>query len=343
MRETDAQRYQRTAMQAAALVVERYSTSFGLACRLLAPALRPEIRALYALVRIADETVDGAAGQAGMSAVQQGKALAALEDEVYEAIRDGHSTNPIVHAFASVARRRGIDTELIAPFFASMRRDLDPAPFTAAEMPAYIHGSAEVVGLMCLACFVEDPVACARLREGARALGSAFQKVNFLRDLGDDVLVRGRNYFPGVVAVAEDRQPGRLEDEPPAAQTSVQTTLQTTDAAARPHRSIRLTEPARDGILDDIDAELAQAGEAIAELPASSRLAVASAHALFSELSRRLRQTSVDGLVTRRTRVPGWRKAQIVARCMVHERIVRRHGRAVDRSTASQSLDGSRG
>ncbi|KAB1643761.1 phytoene/squalene synthase family protein [Pseudoclavibacter sp. CFCC 14310] len=339
MRESDAQRYQRTAMHAAALVVARYSTSFGLACRLLAPALRPEIRALYALVRIADETVDGAAEQAGMSTAQQANALDALEDTVYEAIRDGHSTNPIVHAFASVARRRGIDAELIAPFFASMRRDLDPAPFTAAEMPAYIHGSAEVVGLMCLACFVEDPVDRARLREGARALGSAFQKVNFLRDLGDDVHLRGRNYFPDAVVVVEDRQPVRPDaDESPAAQT----TLPATDAAARPHRSIRLTETDRDRILDDIDAELAQSGEAIEDLPAGSRLAVATAHALFSELSRRLRQTPVEMLVTSRTRVPGWRKAQIVARCMLHERVARRRGREADRSKAPMPLDGSR-
>jgi phytoene synthase len=183
--------YDAAALASATTVIGHYSTSFGLAARLLSPAIRDEVRTIYALVRIADEIVDGAASEAGIDLDGQRELLDDLEKETERAIGRGFSTNLVVHAFATTARRVGIEVSLTRPFFASMRRDLDPAPFTAASVAEYIYGSAEVVGLMCLRSFLREsprtPEQLAVLEHGARSLGAAFQKVNFLRFPGVDL------------------------------------------------------------------------------------------------------------------------------------------------------------
>lgn len=274
--------YHRTAARSAKRVMEGYSTSFRLASRLCAPPVRTDLANVYALVRVADEIVDGCAADAGLDASQCRDVLDRLEDEVEGAIRSGYSANIVVHSFAVTAREAGIDESLTRPFFASMRRDLAPLAFAGEdELDEYVHGSAEVVGLMCLASFRRglppDTERDARWERGAVALGSAFQRVNFLRDLGDDAEVLGRRYFPGV-------DPARLTEE-------------------QKHR-----------ILDRIDDELDLADAVIGELPSSSRRAVAAAHLLYSELSSRLRRAPADMLVSRRVRVSDARKAWLVAR-----------------------------
>ena len=145
---SDLALYGRAAHRGAAIVIREYSTSFGLASRLLSPEIRPEIENIYALVRVADEIVDGAAAAAGLTVDQQRECLDAMEVETLRAVKRGYSSDLIVHAFARSARRAGIGPELLTPFFASMRRDLDPSPFTAEGLREYIYGSAEVVGLM---------------------------------------------------------------------------------------------------------------------------------------------------------------------------------------------------
>lgn len=273
-------RYDEAAERSAAVVIGRYSTSFGAAARLLDPASRRRIRSIYALVRVADEVVDGTAREAGLDDRELLDVLDRLESETETAMRCGYSANLVVHAFAKTAREAGIDERLTRPFFASMRRDLDRSPIAADEVAPYIHGSAEVVGLMCLAVFLmgepADAARRARLEEGATHLGAAFQKINFLRDLGEDYAERGRSYFPGV-------DPGRLSE----------------------------TEKAR--LLDDIDHDLRIAGRALRHLPRGSRRAVAAAHALFTELAQRLRATPAHRLVETRVRVPDHRKAMIFA------------------------------
>ncbi|WP_212723132.1 phytoene/squalene synthase family protein [Nocardioides jishulii] len=270
--------YDEVAEAAADLVIRRYSTSFGLASRLLAPPVRTHVRNVYALVRVADEIVDAPRPDgdvAGRDAL-----LTELHTEVGRALATGHSANLVVHAFARTARTCGIDTELIDPFFASMRMDLEWVEHDEASFAAYVHGSAEVIGLMCLRAFLlEVPDAQAqyqRLRHGAMRLGAAFQKINFLRDLAADHDHLGRSYFPGL-------------------------DVDHFDAATR------------DRLLDDIDADLAVAAGAIVHLPASSRRAVRAAHALFGELAARLRRTPPASIRTRRVRVPSPRKAQLVA------------------------------
>jgi len=275
--------YHRTARLGSARVITEYSTSFGLASRLCSRPVRTHVAAVYALVRIADEIVDGPAEEAGLDRGERLAMLDALEAETERAMRCGYSANLVVDAFAQTARATGFGAELTRPFFASMRRDLDPIDFDEAELDAYVYGSAEVVGLMCLRAFSEglpaDAARDARWQRGARHLGAAFQKVNFLRDLADDFGERGRRYLPGV------------------------------DPA-------HLTEAQQERVLDDIDRDLAIAGEVIPELPAGCRRAVAAAHALFAELSARLRRTPAEQLVRERVSVPAARKLALLVRAV---------------------------
>jgi phytoene/squalene synthetase len=270
--------YSRTADDAAAAVINRYSTSFALACRLLGPRPRPHVRNIYALVRVADEIVDGPAHDAGLSPAQERAALDALETEVRDAIASGFSANLVVHAFARTARECGIGDDLIAPFFASMRTDLDTSAHDDASHDAYVYGSAEVVGLMCLQVFLNAGMSAparpaADLVDGARRLGAAFQDVNFLRDLDDDAARLGRDYLDG--AAGDER---------------------------------------RIAVLDRIDADLAAAAATVPLLPPDCRRAVTAAHDLFAELSRRLRRTPAGAP---RVRVPDGVKATLAARAFL--------------------------
>jgi len=272
-------RYDAVASASAAVVIRAYSTSFGWACRLLAEPEREHVRNVYALVRVADEIVDEP--DPTWPADDRGRLLTALEEDVYRALHTGRSANLVVHAFARTARRYGIGRDLIAPFLASMRADLSVSRHDAASLAQYVHGSAEVVGLMCLRIFVAgDDVAYTRLAPGAVRLGAAFQKVNFLRDLAEDHDALGRTYFPGL-------DPATFGDA---------------------HR---------DTLLAAIDADLAAAERALVQLPPGSRRAVRVAHDLFRELSRRLAATPAAEIRRRRVRVPDHVKARIVARAVL--------------------------
>lgn len=270
--------YDRCAEDAAARVITNYSTSFTLACRLLGPRVRPHIRNVYALVRVADEIVDGAAAAAGVPPEVQRVILDELETEALAALDRGFSSDLVVHAFARTARECGIDLALIRPFFASMRTDLTRTRHDASSHDAYVYGSAEVVGLMCLRVFVnagrarpiEIPTG---LVEGARRLGAAFQDVNFLRDRGDDRARLGRDYL-GIDDV---------------------------DTATH------------DAVLERIERDLDAAALAIADLPADCRRAVTTAHGLFAELARRLR---VEDSPDVRVSVPTSVKAAIAVRAI---------------------------
>ncbi|QLD13049.1 phytoene/squalene synthase family protein [Microbacterium oleivorans] len=273
--------YDRTARDAAAVVISAYSTSFGLAARLLGGRVRPHVRNIYALVRVADEIVDGSASQAGLPASAQRRVLDALETETLAAVDEGFSANLIVHAFARTARECGIGADLVRPFFASMRTDLDVTEHDALSHDSYVYGSAEVVGLMCLQVFVnaggtQPRPADPDLVDGARRLGAAFQDVNFLRDLPHDVGSLGRDYLG--VGDAGAGAVSRLE------------------------------------VLDRIDADLDAAGAIIPRLPADCRRAVTAAHDLFTALSRRLRRS---GGTSARVRVPNGVKLGLAARATV--------------------------
>lgn len=274
--------YDRVAQRSAGCVIAGYSTSFGWATRLLEEPVRTHVRSLYALVRLADEIVDDP--DSGLDPAARARALEELAAETARAVGGTRSTNLVVQAFAITARRHGIGPELIDPFFDSMRADLTVTAHDPESLALYVHGSAEVVGLMCLRVFVDgDEAAAARLAPAASALGAAFQKVNFLRDLAEDHDGLGRDYVPGVDVD-------------------------------------RLDDAQRDLLLDDIDADLARAATALPHLPSSSRAAVTAAHGLYSALSRRLRRTPAAQIRRTRVRVPEPEKALVIARALLAAR-----------------------
>ncbi len=264
--------YDTVSEASSAVVIREYSSSFGLASRLLGEPVRTQVRNIYALVRVADEIVDNP--DRSLSREARATMLGWLEDDVRHAIRTGYSGNLVVHAFARTAQAVLIEDDVVAPFFASMRMDLDTTVHTPESFERYVYGSAEVVGLMCLRAFLAAPdagVAPQRaydaLAPGARRLGAAFQKLNFVRDLADDHDVLRRDYFPG------------LDVD-------------------------RFCDADRDRILDDIDSDLAAAAAVLPALPASSRRAVRAAHATFTELATRLRATPATEIRRSRVRVP---------------------------------------
>ena len=270
--------YDSVSESSAAMVIRRYSSSFGLASRLLAKPVRTQVRNVYALVRVADEIVDNP--DPALERVSRERMLTSLQDDVRQSLETGYSGNLVVHAFARTAIACGIDADIIDPFFASMRMDLDKTVHTPESFDRYVYGSAEVVGLMCLRVFLADGPApdrdYDRLAPGAQRLGAAFQKLNFLRDLAEDHDVLRRCYFPGLDVDG-------------------------------------FCDTDRDLILDDVAADLDAAAAVIPALPTSSRRAVVAAHATFAELATRLAVTPAADILRSRVRVPDPVKLRVVA------------------------------
>lgn len=270
--------YTSVAYQASKRLTLSYSSSFGISSRLFSRAIQPHIFAIYGLVRIADEVVDTYRGTDARALLDQ------LESDTYSAIESSYSTNPIVHSFALTAQKFGISTDLIAPFFASMRMDIPPSSYTSEDYHSYIYGSAEVVGLMCLKVFCNgDQSRYDEMQPGASALGSAYQKVNFLRDLAADYTELGRVYFPGV-------------------------TYDTFD------------DTVKQSIIDDIHADFKTADKAISSLPKSSRIAVRVSYRYYSQLLRRLENASVSSIKSTRVRISTPYKLWLLAQTFLTER-----------------------
>jgi phytoene/squalene synthetase len=278
--------YLKAAESSASVVIRNYSTSFGLASKLLAQPIRQHVENIYALVRVADEIVDGAAEEARTAGgtVAPAKSLDELEAETYRALTEQFSTNLVVHAFAHTANVTGFGRELIEPFFASMRMDLTEVEHDQESFERYVYGSAEVVGLMCLQAFLVGKTYTdtdkERMVAGARALGAAFQKVNFLRDLSADSDKLGRSYFPGIVPE-------------------------------------ELTEKQKRELVADIENDLKISARAMPLLPREARRAVAAAHLLFEELNVRIGNTPAAKVITSRISVPNTRKALILLKALI--------------------------
>ncbi|GAA0877336.1 phytoene/squalene synthase family protein [Algoriphagus jejuensis] len=185
--------FNQTTLECSRLITQRYSTSFTLGIKTLDKKFHLPIYAIYGFVRLADEIVDTFHSQ------DKQTLLSRFKTDTFESISTGISLNPVLHAFQLIVNQYQIDLGLIEAFLHSMEMDLDFKNYDDTRYHEYIYGSAEVVGLMCLKVFCEgDSTMYERLREPARKLGSAFQKVNFLRDIKSDYLERGRVYFPAV-------------------------------------------------------------------------------------------------------------------------------------------------
>lgn len=280
----DRRRYDRAAYRVAREVLGEYSTSFALGTKLLGRRARAHIEAVYALVRVVDEIVD-----TGPRAEAETE-LARIREQVARARRTGWSSNLVVHAFARTAARVGITDAEIEPFFESMAMDLSVAEHDRASLERYVHGSAEVVGAMCLRVFLNaDRPAGAALVEpeestlaAARSLGAAFQKINFLRDLASDHGHLGRVYFPGVTP--ENLDADRL-----------------------------------DAIVSEIGADLLSARAALPRLPGRARSAVAATIALYERLLAVLADTPPAEIARKRVRITDPHKLVIVGQAVLLE------------------------
>jgi phytoene/squalene synthetase len=278
-------RYTDAAIRASREVIAAYSTSFGWATKLLKQPIRSQVQNIYGLVRVADEIVDGAAaGALGDNRLEATSQLDKLEQETYKAMQLGFSTNLIVHAFAVTARETGIDRKHIEAFYHSMRMDLNKTRYDHKSFSTYVYGSAEVIGLMCLDTFIHDKDINnqdrATLRLGAQALGAAFQKVNFLRDLAADFEQLGRSYFPLV-------------------------------------NVNNFNEETKVALVTDIQNDLAVSAKSIKLIPKSARKAVVAAQLLFTELNDKISETPAEELIRTRIRVSNPRKLVIILKALL--------------------------
>ncbi len=248
-------------------VTNSYSTSFSSAVKMLGPSIRPAIHAVYGFVRFADEIVDTFHDK------DKKLLLDKFEWDFYQALEQGISLNPILHSFAKTIKEYDIDLELVDAFMKSMRMDLDKKEYnTQAEYEEYIYGSADVVGLMCLKIFVNgDETAYQKLKPTAMKLGSAFQKVNFLRDLKNDAELLERSYFPDV----------DLKN---------------------------LSPENKKEIVAEIQADFDAAFEGIKQLPTSSKFGVYTAYRYYKQLLKKLQKTPSNQIMETRIRVNDYHK-----------------------------------
>jgi phytoene/squalene synthetase len=266
--------YDNTSLELSRQVTKAYSTSFYTASKLFAPPVREAIWAVYGFVRLADEIVDT------FDHIDQEAQLDRFSADFAEAMQQGLSLNPLLHAFQRTVKAYNIPDAYIQAFLDSMRLDLHKKDYTSEEeTAAYIYGSADVVGLMCLTIFCHgDSALFEQLEAPARRLGSAFQKVNFLRDLKTDSLDLGRTYFSAVVGKSlDDNLKKQLEA--------------------------------------DIRQDFAAASQGVACLPRSSRLAVKVAFEYYKTLLVAIERTSPEQLLNERIRVSNLRKTVILLRC----------------------------
>ena len=261
-------------------VTKAYSTSFSSAVKMLGPSIRQDIYNIYGFVRFADEIVDS------FHDFDKKTLLDKFEHDLYEAISSKISLNPILNSFQYTINKYNIPNDLIASFMKSMRQDLHQQVYNSKEeYQEYIYGSADVVGLMCLKVFVNgDNNKYNELRDGAMRLGSAFQKVNFLRDLKADFEELNRTYFPNT-------------------------------------NLTHLDEKAKKEIIADIDADFDAAYLAIKQLPIEARFGVYTAYRYYKRLLKKLKATPSTEIKNVRIRVPDYQKLELLARCYVKYRL----------------------
>ncbi len=260
-----------TTFKCSKIITENYSTSFTLGIKTLDKRFHYPVYAIYGFVRYADEIVDT------FHEHDKEVLLRRFKEETYQAIKEKISLNPVIHAFQQVVNAYKIEQTLIEAFLKSMEMDLHKQTYNDFHYEEYIYGSAEVVGLMCLRVFCEgSEEQYDSLKEPARRLGSAFQKVNFLRDIKSDYEERGRVYFPGVDFSAFSSQ----------AKCTIEKDIQ-----------------------EDFDA----AYHGILKLPSGAKLGVYLAYIYYLSLFKKIKNCSADTISEQRIRIPDNQKLILLA------------------------------
>ncbi len=258
------------------IVTHTYSTSFTLGIKFLGGELHEPIYNIYGFVRCADEIVDSFHGYDKKSLLEK------FKTDTYDAIEQKISINPVLNSFQDTVNKYGIGRDLIESFLLSMEMDLAKVKYDRRNFEDYIYGSAEAVGLMCLKVFTNgDSKKYEELKPYAMKLGSAFQKVNFLRDLGSDINDLGRNYFP--------------------------------------LSSSEFTPDQKKIIEREIEQEFKIALEGIRRLPSSSRRGVYLAYSYYKNLFNKIKRTPVEIVLSKRIRLPGSKKFSLMLNCLLKE------------------------
>lgn len=267
--------FDNTSFKISKLVTKSYSTSFSLGIRLLAPQIRPAIYAIYGFVRYADEIVDS------FTTYDQAGLLDDFIKEYRKSLTSKISLNPILNSFQEIVLKYHLQ-DLVEDFLDSMKLDLVKKDYSDdSEYKNYIHGSADVVGLMCLMVFVNgDKVKFEHLKHNAIHLGSAFQKVNFLRDIKSDFENLGRSYFPNI-------------------------------------EGFEFKEDSKNIIIEDIDNDFRIAYEGIKQLPINSKLGVTIAYKYYLQLLKKIKKENSETLLSKRVRISNYTKIYILIKSWI--------------------------
>ena len=265
------QLYDSISSESSKIITKKYSTSFSIAVNLLSSNIREAIYNIYGFVRVADEIVDS------FEEYPKEELLDRFEEEYRYSLKVGISTNPVINAFQGTVSKYNIDHALVDSFLKSMRTDLEKQNYdNQEEIDNYIYGSADVVGLMCLKVFVQgDDEKYNNLKEPAMKLGSAFQKVNFLRDLNEDFENLNRSYFPNI-------NPNNF------------------------------TEEDKSKVLLEINNDFEEAYEGIVKLPKEAKLAVYVAYKYYFNLLNKIERTPSKTLKEKRIRVSNPKKMALL-------------------------------
>lgn len=259
------------------LVTKKYSTSFSLAVKMLSPKIRAAIYNIYGFVRFADEIVDT------FHDYNKEQLLSDFETEYYKAFDHGISLNPILNSFQHTVKEYKITDQMVQSFLNSMRADLHKSVYTTQqEYQEYIYGSADVVGLMCLKVFVNgDEEKYNELKDAAMRLGSAFQKVNFLRDLKDDYELLNRSYFPNIDLASLDAE-------------------------------------SKQKIIEEIEEDFDYAyNHGILKLPIEAKFGVYMAYRYYRRLLKKLKRVPSSKIIETRVRISNPMKLNLLARSYV--------------------------
>ena len=267
--------FDKSSLDCSKIITKNYSTSFSIAIKMLAPKIQNDIYAIYGFVRCADEIVDT------FDNYNQEMLLTEFEIEFHKAYDRKISLNPVLNAFQDVVHRYDM-MDLVIPFLKSMRMDLNKKEYlTKAEYEEYIFGSADVVGLMCLLVFVDgDRNRYEELKYSAMKLGSAFQKVNFLRDLKYDYEALGRVYFPNI-------------------------------------DMLRLSNNDKNSIIEEIENDFAAALVGIKMLPKEAKFGVYTAYRYYRSLLQKIAKTQPEEILNKRIRVDDFSKLFIIGKSYI--------------------------